>query len=288
MLKLMSCLALIALVAAPFTVWAGEEEPPAAPAAPAAEKPAPVAKRVVDPAAMKLIDAAKKKLYCARAAGLEKVTCTVALKHPMLPIPVAYFVEYAAPNTAKASLKKLPAELEAMRPMLEPACAELARGTVNFYRREGFLDLEMYNITLKEGTKDTVLLSGFAAAVKDERVEFVFGENGLPTKMSQMRQGMQLTLTHKYGEKDGKFLLVGGQEESMAGASDVVFTREKVGKFWLITKLVKQGQMGAVELTYSDFKVNGEAAAPAAKPTDTPKTPETPGEKPGDKPVDDD
>jgi hypothetical protein len=275
MSKLVTCLMLAALVALPLTVWA-EDEVPAAEA-----KEAPVAKRTVDPAAMKLLDAAKAKLFSNRDAGLKDLSCKVTMKNPMMPGDVVCTVTYEAPDKSDVKLVSLPPDMEPMRAMIEPQLKpQIENLVLQFYKNEPFKDLEKFNIAMKEGSEDTIVLTAFAKDADTKRREVLFGEDGLPKRMIEAGATGEVEVNVTYKPADDKFLMAAVSLQTPNGPVGIKFEHEKSGKFWLVTKEVVSVEMMGMEITYliTDYKVNTKAATPA----ETPEAPKPPAEKPAD------
>ncbi len=103
--------------------------------------------------------------------------------------------------------------------------------------------------------------------------EIVFGEDGLPRQMIEVRPEGRNSTDVTYKEVDGKFLMSLIVVQTPGGAAKIAFEHEKSGKFWLLTREVITVEMMGLEIVFavSDYKVNALAATPAEP---TPATPE--------------
>jgi hypothetical protein len=242
---------LFALVAAPLVVVAQDAEP-AAPAAP--EKPA----RKVDPAAMKLVEAAMAKMYSAKEEGLTSMTCVIALGLPQMPgMELKFDAKFVADGESTVKMR-VPPEMASFAGQLEGQFGGLAKVFVDSCKGS-FSDLEDRHVEMKPGTEDTVVLTAFRGEDVGSRSEVKFGANGLPERMGNAGgpQG-EMTLNPRFEEKDGKFLMSGGTMLMMGQTIDLGMTYEKVGKFWVAKSLM----FANLTLTASEIKV-----APAGETT---------------------
>ena len=271
MRQFLSCLMLAVLVAVPFTALAEDEAPVPA------EGAKPVAKRIVDPAAMKLLDAAREKVFSNRAAGLKNLSCSVTMKRPAGDIVFA--VSYEVPDKSEVKLKSLPAELEALRERVAPDLVQvMERRVVEWFNDEPLLPahLEKYNVAIKEGSENTIVVTAFAEDANARKREIIFGEDGLPKRILETGARGEVEMNFTYKKVDDRFLVDTYAVQTPNGSFSVKSEHEKSGKFWLLTKVVTKLERSGHEsaFTLSDYKVNSKAATLA----ETPATSEKPGD----------
>jgi hypothetical protein len=249
------------LVAASCVVAA--QEAPAPPVAP----PEPTEERKADPAALALIKKAQEKAYSYRTAGLEDLACKVDYTNPRLGGSIVCRATFEVPDKKSVEILSVPERLEPMRDQIQPQISgQLGHWLLRRYEREAFDDLEDYHATMKEGSKDTVVLAGFRGESAGNRLEVRFGEAGLPVEVHQHADGGVVPIQLAYVEKDGKALLASMTITAPRGKMVRSYAYGKHGELWLIDKIeLKQttpmGEM-TTTIAMSDYEVNRKAETP--------------------------
>ena len=264
MRKLPWLFVIVAVLAAPLAV-AQEMEEPAAPAAPVAPKPV----RKVDPAAQKLIDAAAKMSYSAVAAGLEEMSCKVSISHPQLPMVLNFVTSFTAPDKTVVKITDLPPEMAAYGAQFESQFGKMVENFFTSGLKGAFDDVEKYNLEMKEGTTNVVVQTKFAPDAETERSEITFGEDGLPTKIINTTPEGEMPITPTFEKKDGKYVMTKATFVSpMTGEMALTTTYQKVGKFWITSKIEMGGAMGALKMAATDITVKPAGDATPATPVE--------------------
>lgn len=226
-----------------------------------------------DPKALAVLEEFDAQLYSPSKAGLETLAFDMEMPGPGGQSAGTLSVNWSAKDGATGTFEMAPA-MKAMIPEAMLGQINDQMGAVS--EQIALIQINGVVRNILEETKVTLagVDEGYVKVVCDPIVEgegsarTLYFEDGLLAKTVQMVMGQMGEMEsigvmewESLGE-DSELLVLAGTTETTAGMAQTSrFVREKIGKFYLVTKIEGEAMGQASTIAFKNFVVNGKAAA---------------------------